>query len=149
MNHHLLLIIHLLGAAVWVGGHLVLSIAVLPEVLRKKDPEILTNFEEKYERIGMPSLLIMVITGIWMAYQFGQGVSQWFHFSNPLETVISLKLILLLATVLFAINARFFVIPKLSPKTLRVMAFHIISVTILGVAMLVLGSFVRYGGISF
>ncbi len=149
MSHHLLLIIHLLGAAVWVGGHLVLSIAVLPEVLRKKDPEILTNFEEKYERIGMPSLLIMIITGIWMAYQFGQGVSQWFHFSNPLETVISLKLILLLATVLFAINARFFVIPKLSPKTLPVMAFHIISVTILGVAMLVLGSFVRYGGISF
>ncbi len=148
ISHHLLLVIHLLGAAVWVGGHLILSTTILPEALKRRNPEILTNFEEKYEKIGMPALIIMVITGIWMAYQFGQGFSQWFQFSNPLETVISLKLLLLLTTVAFAISARFFVIPKLSSKTLPLMAIHIVAVTILGLAMLVLGSFVRYGGIS-
>lgn len=147
MSLHLLLILHLIGAAIWVGGHLVLAIGILPEVLKKKSPEILLNFERKYEKIGMPALIVMVITGIWMAYQFGQGVQTWFHFSNPIETVISLKLILLITTVLFAISANVFVLPKLSPKNLPLMAFHIISVTTIGVALLVLGSFVRYGGI--
>ena len=149
MSHHLLLIIHLLGASIWVGGHLILSISILPEVLKKKDVEILLDFERKYEKVGIPALLLMVITGVWMAYQFGIGFSNWFHFSNPIETVISLKLILLLITVLFAISANFFVIPKLTAKTLPLMAFHILSVTTIGVLMLLLGSFMRYGGLSF
>lgn len=112
MSHHLLLIFHLLGAAVWVGGHLVLAIGILPEVLKKNDPEILLNFERKFEKIGIPALLVMVITGVWMAYQFGIGVSAWFRFSNPIETVVSLKLILLFITVLFALSANFFCIAK-------------------------------------
>lgn len=149
MSHHLLLIFHLLGAAIWVGGHLVLSLGILPEILRKKDPEILLNFERKYEKIGMPALLVMVVSGVWMAYQLGVPFTQWFHFQSPVETVVSLKISLLLLTVLFALSANIFVLPKLSPKTLPLMAFHIISVTLIGVAMLVLGSFVRYGGISF
>lgn len=148
MSHHLLLIFHLLGAAVWVGGHLVLAIGILPEVLKKNDPEILLNFERKFEKIGIPALLIMVITGVWMAYQFGIGLNAWFRFSNPIETVVSLKLILLFLTVLFALSANFFVLPKLSGKNLPLMAFHIIAVTVIGVLMLILGSFVRYGGIS-
>ena len=150
MSHHLFLIFHLLGAAIWVGGHLVLTIGILPEVLKKKDPEILLNFERKFEKIGIPALLVMVITGVWMAYQFGIGVlSAWFRFSNPIETVVSLKLILLFITLIFALSANFFVLPKLSAKSLPLMAFHIISVTLIGVLMLILGSFVRYGGISF
>ncbi len=149
MSHHLLLIFHLLGAAIWVGGHLVLCLGILPEVLKKKDPEILLSFERKYEKIGLPALLVMVVSGVWMAYQFGFGVSEWFHFSNPVETVVSLKLLLLFITVIFALSANFLVLPKLSAEKLPLMAFHIVSVTLLGVAMLVLGSFVRYGGINF
>ena len=148
MSHHFLLIFHLLGACIWVGGHLVLSLGILPEVLRKKDPEILLDFERKYEKIGMPALLIMVITGIWMSYQFGVKWNNWFHFENPLETAISLKLYFLFVTVLFALSANLFVIPKLSAKTLPLMAFHIITVTLLGVGFLLVGTFIRYGGIS-
>lgn len=148
MPHHLLLIFHLIAAAIWVGGHLILALGILPEVMRKKDPQILLNFEKKYEKIGMPALLILVITGIWMAYQFGFGVSDWFSFSNPLETVISLKLLLLLLTVLFALSANIFILPGLSAEKLPLMAFHIISVTFIGVTMLILGSFVRYGGFT-
>ena len=148
MSHHLLLIFHLLGACIWVGGHLVLAIGILPEVLKKKDPEILLNFERKYEKIGIPALLVMVITGVWMSYQFGVKFQDWFHFSNPLETAISIKILFLLITVMFAISANFFVLPKLSPKSLPLMAFHIICVTLLGVGFLLVGSFIRFGGIS-
>lgn len=149
MFHHLLLIFHLIGATIWTGGHLVLTFGILPEVLQKKDSEMLLNFERKYEKIGMPALLIMVITGVMMAYDFGQGIGTWFSFSNPLEIVISLKLILLFVTVLFALSANFMVLPNLSPKTLPLMAFHIISVTIFSILFVILGSFIRYGGFSF
>ncbi len=149
MSHHFLLILHLLGSAVWVGGHLILSLIILPEVLRKKDPAILLKFEKKYECIGLPALLVMVITGIWMAYQLGVSIDRWFQFADPIETVVSLKLSFLFTTVLFALSANIFVLPKLRPQKLSVMAFHIWSVTLLGAAMMVLGSFVRYGGIIF
>jgi len=36
MYHHILLILHLLAATIWVGGHLFLSIRFLPEAFRKK-----------------------------------------------------------------------------------------------------------------
>ena len=81
MSHHLLLIFHLLGASIWVGGHLILAVTILPEVLKKKDVEILLDFERKYEKIGIPALLLMVISGVWMSHKFGIGFSNWFHFS--------------------------------------------------------------------
>lgn len=87
-----------------------LSLGILPEVLKKKDPQILLEFERKYEKVGLPALLIMVITGVWMSLQFGIGISSWFHFDKPVETVISLKLLLLLLTILFALSANIFVL---------------------------------------
>jgi len=76
-------------------------------------------------------------------------VSQWFHFANPVETAVSVKLTLLFTTILFALSANIFVLPKLSTRTLPVMAFHIICVTVIGILMLIVGSFFRYGGLSF
>jgi putative copper export protein len=149
MSHHLLLVIHLICAAVWVGGHLVLWVTVLPKALRNREPKLILNFEQQYEALGMSSLVVLVITGIWMAYQFEIPVTDWFSFSSPLERMVSFKLTLLISTVLFAISAQTRVIPKLkyNPDKLPEMALHITGVTLLGVAMLVLGSYGRYGGI--
>lgn len=146
--HHLLLIIHLLAATIWVGGHLILSIRFLPRALKQNDPSIISNFEKQYEPIGMPALFILIITGLWMAYDFGLTVKYWFAFISGIGMVVSIKLVLLLLTFAFAIHARFFVIPKLSKDNLKEMGVHIIAVTIIGVTMLILGSMVRYGGIQ-
>lgn len=147
-SHHLLLIIHLIAATIWVGGHLTLCFAYLPEALKNRDPNIILQFESKFEKVGLTSLLFLVGSGIWMSYQFGITIEQWFHFSNPIESVVSTKLSLLLLTVLFAISAQVRVIPKLrkSAEKLNEMAFHIIGVTSIGVLMLIFGSFIRYGG---
>lgn len=149
MNHHLLLIIHLIAATIWVGGHLYIAIRVLPKALKSKDCSELLAMEKRYEPLGMPALLLLVITGIWMTLQFGIGWQQWFSFSNPIERVTSTKLILLFSTVLLAISAQTRVIPKLKshPHKIIEMGVHIIAVTIIGVAMLILGTFIRYGGI--
>lgn len=148
--HHLLLIIHLLSATIWVGGHLVLAIAFLPKALKHKDFSYIESFEKKYELVGIPALVLLVITGIIMAYDFGIQLGSWFSFSSPMEKGVSFKLICLLLTVGFAISAQTRVLPKLEKgdiNKLPEMAFHIISVTLLGIAMLILGSFFRYGGI--
>lgn len=149
MNHHLLLIIHLLSATVWVGGHLVLLFGHLPQAIKTKDQNIILNYEKKYEPVGMTALVLLVITGILMAYNYGVSVDYWFQFTSPIEKVISTKLLLLFMTVAFALSAQFRVIPKLknSSEKLPEMAFHIISVTIIGVLMLIYGSFIRFGGI--
>ena len=145
--HHFLFIIHLLSATIWVGGHLLLSIAYLPPALKSKDPEVIRGFEKKYEPIGIPALIILVVTGVMMAYRYGVSVSTWFRFESQIESVVSIKLLLLFTTFALAVHARFFIIPKLSTKTLGKMALHIILITIIGISMLILGSTVRLGGI--
>jgi putative copper export protein len=149
MNHHFLLILHLISASIWVGGHLILWIMILPKALKQKEPNLILRFEQQYEALGMSSLVLLVITGVWMAYHFNISVSDWFSFSSPLERMVSLKLTLLISTVLFAISAQARVIPKLkyNPDKLPEMALHITVVTLLGVAMLMLGSLARFGGI--
>jgi putative copper export protein len=148
MSHHLLLIIHLLSAAIWVGGHILLCVGYLPKALKEKDPEIILNYEKKYEPVGMTSLFILVVTGILMAYKYGVSIDYWFQFATPIESVVSSKLVLLLLTAAFALSAQFRVLPKLktNPDILPEMALHILSVTTIGILMLIFGSFIRFGG---
>ena len=150
-THHLILILHLIAATIWVGGHLVLAIGYLPKALKRKDFSYIGNFEKTYEPIGMPSLAVLVITGILMAYDYNASFSSWFSFATPIERVVSLKLTCLLTSICFAISAQTRVLPKLRKgqlNTLPEMAVHIICVTLIGVVMVVLGSLVRIGGIQ-
>ena len=148
-THHILLVLHLIAATIWVGGHLVLAIGYLPKALKRKDFSYIGNCEKTYEPIGMPSLAVLIITGILMAYDYNAGFSSWFSFATPIERVVSLKLTFLLTTVCFAISAQTRVLPKLRKGQLNKlpeMAVHIICVTLIGVLMVILGSLVRIGG---
>ena len=86
----LLLTLHLLGACVWTGGHLVLAITVLPRALSRRDVRVLQGFEEPFERIGIPALIVQVLTGVWLAAQFAP-VSRWLAFGTPLEQITRAK----------------------------------------------------------
>ena len=135
-----ILTLHILAATIWTGGHLILSIAILPGILKNREVKGLIDFETKYERIGMPALVIQVVSGIYLAYSLVPDITEWFSFSNFSTNRIGIKLILLFVTILFALSAKLFVIPKLSDKNLNVMAFHIISVTIISVFFVIVGS---------
>ena len=97
--------------------------------------------------MGLPSLLILLVTGILMAYDYDVTFTKWFSFSNAIERVVSIKLILLFTTVFMAINAQLVVFPKVTSERLLPVAIQIITITSIGLAMLVLGSFVRVGGL--
>ncbi len=143
----LMLFLHVLGATVWTGGHLVLALTWLPRVLRERSPEQLLRFEQGYERIGMPALVLQIVTGLWMAYQMVPSVAQWLSPDTPVARAIALKLVLLLCTALIAAHARLRVIPRLSADTLPLMAWHVGAVTLLSVGFVAVGVLLRFGGV--
>jgi len=141
----IILLLHILSATIWTGGHIVLCVAILPSVLKENSPEQLIKFESAYEKIGMPALIVQILTGLWMAHNLLPDFSEWFNMSNPLAYPIAAKLLLLALTFAFALDARFRVIPNLSVDNLRVMAWHIIPVTIFSILFVVVGVSFRSG----
>lgn len=141
----ILVVLHLLGACIWVGGHLVLACSVLPKALRNRDSSIVRNFEESYERVGIPALVVQVVTGVWLSYQKLPMLELWFDFSNPVGRLIGVKLLLLALTVGLALDARLRIIPKLNDENLTSLAWHIVPVTVVAVLFLIVGASFRIG----
>lgn len=138
-----LLFLHVLGASIWVGGHLVLLIRYVPNAILHKDILSLTKFEEKFEVVGIPALLTQVITGIIMALNF-LPFSNWFETENPLSRLILIKLGLLLGTFLLALDARLRIIPNLSEKNILSLAWHVAVVTVISVLFVYFGLSFRF-----
>lgn len=138
-----MLIIHVLGACVWTGGHLVLATSVLPNALKTSDIEALSAFEARFERIGIPSLIAQVVTGIWLAHHYLPNPLSWWNFDQPVHAQISLKLLCLGFTVALALHARLRLIPNLNQTNLRFLALHIWMVTLLSIVFVIAGLSIR------
>lgn len=138
MELKILVMLHVLGATVWAGGHLVLALGILPEALRRRDASIVLAFERRYERIGLPALVVQILTGLRLAMLYVDP-SRWLSFAEHTETTVGLKLMLLVATLLLAVHARLRVIPQLTNERLPVLAWHIVAVTVIAVAMVLIG----------
>lgn len=141
----IMLLLHVLSATIWTGGHLVLALTVLPRVLRERSVAELHRFESAYERIGIPALVLQVLTGVWLAHRLLPDVGAWFAFETPVAKVVVAKLFLLVVTAGFAVDARLRIIPNLSEQNLTSLAWHIIPVTIVSVLFVVLGVSLRTG----
>lgn len=138
-----IIFIHIIAATVWTGGHLILAIRYLPEAIKKNDFLVIENFESKFEPIGLPSLLILAITGIYIATQYASNFFA-FNWQDHYTRHIVLKLVLLLMTLGLALHARLVLIPR---KKLKPLALHIIAVTLLSVFFVLVGFSARSGGI--
>ena len=57
------LFLHVLAAAVWVGGQIVL--AGLVPAIRKSHPEATKVVAQAYGRIAWPAFAVVVVTGLW------------------------------------------------------------------------------------
>jgi putative copper export protein len=141
----IVLLLHLLGATVWTGGHLVLATTLLPRALRERRIDGLLAFESAYERIGMPALALQVLTGLWLAHHLQPDLGAWLDWRQPVSRLLMLKLGLLALTGAFAVHARLRVLPRLSPATLPLLAWHVVPVTLLAVAFVVVGLSFRTG----
>lgn len=148
ITYYLVLCLHLIGACIWVGGHLVLATRVLPRALREKKASIIRAFEEPYEQIGMPALVVQIITGLWLAHRvLGDSAAMWFGDSS-ISRVVQVKLALLGATFLLALHAKLRVIPRLRDDNIALLGAHIVTVTVLGVLFVLAGASLRVGGFA-
>lgn len=150
-----LLFLHLLGASVWVGGHLYLALRIVPVAISEQNSNILLDFESRFEKLGMSALLIQLLTGFKMADMLLPKWSLLLEHGadNPLRQVsilLTAKLTWLIFTILTAISAQLFVLPKLkkhldSAKYRNLFIVHILLVTLLSVAFLATGVLFRVG----
>jgi putative copper export protein len=144
-SYYTFLSLHILGATIWAGGHLVLALTILPQALRERRAATVTAFEQRFERIGLPALGVQIVTGLWLAHHLLGSPDHWFG-GTPIAHVIQVKLGLLALTVALAVHARFRVIPKLSDATLPTLAWHIRIVTLAAVLFVLAGASIRFGG---
>ena len=144
-GYYLALALHVLGATVWAGGHLVLATTILPRALRERRAAAVSEFERGFGRIGLPALALQIVTGVWLAHHLLGSPSNWFD-DDPLARVVQVKLGLLALTLGLALHARLRVIPKLSDETLPTLAWHIRLVTLAAVVFVLAGASIRFGG---
>lgn len=144
-SYYIVLSLHLLGATVWAGGHLVLAVTILPDALRQHRAATVSEFEQRFERIGLPALAVQIVTGLWLAEHLLGSPTQWFD-ANPVARTVQVKLALLAVTVGLALHARLRVVPRLSDATLPTLAWHIRIVTLAAVLFVLAGASIRFGG---
>jgi putative copper export protein len=144
--YYTLLALHVLGACIWVGGHLVLAVRILPRALREKRAALIREFEQGYERLGLPALATQVLTGLWLAHRLLGGTPAAWLADNGPARVVQVKLALLAATVALAVHAKTRVIPRLRDDNLPLMGWHIAGVTFCGVLFVLAGVSLRVGG---
>jgi putative copper export protein len=144
-SYYTFLSLHILGATVWAGGHLVLALTILPNALRQQSAAPVIEFERRFERLGLPALAVQIVSGLWLAERMLGSPDHWFE-GNSLARLVQVKLGLLAVTLGLAIHARFRVIPKLSDATLPALAWHIRIVTLAAVLLVLAGASIRFGG---
>jgi putative copper export protein len=71
------LFLHVLGAAVWVGGQLIL--AALVPVLRRIDPAAPGAAARAFARVAWPAYVLLVGTGIWNVVAAGDQGAAYEH----------------------------------------------------------------------
>jgi len=141
-----LILLHLLGAIIWTGGHIILAALVLPDAIRRKAIDELLQFESQYEKIGIPALAVQIVTGIWLAKIRVPEFSVWLEWSNPDSRLIALKLGLLALTAVLALDARLRLIPSLTEEKLLSLALHIVPVTLISIIFVIVGVTFRGAG---
>lgn len=139
-----------MAATVWIGGNIFISVVYIPKALRMKSPTFINSFSN-YEKIGLPALIISLLTGLHMALK-RVPLDQWFLFDNPMEATISLKFLIFLVMGILIIFAKTTIIPRLKnhdTKQLPASALYIITLTLIGLILLTIGTYLRYGGLPF
>ena len=102
--------IHLVSAAIWVGGGLFLG-AVLAPILKKTSMTLeeriglMITVGRRFNRIAVPSLIILITTGIYSSYSLLSKPNLLFETSYGSFLIV--KIILVVAVIItFAVHVR-------------------------------------------
>ncbi|VFT29787.1 copper transporter [Pseudomonas aeruginosa] len=107
-------------------------------------PQAIRAFEQVYERIGIPALLLQVVSGLWLA-SLWLPFDHWFG-ATSVARALQLKLLLLAATAALGVHARLRLIPNLDAESLPKLGWHIAAITLVGLGFVAVGQSFRFGG---
>ncbi len=147
MIDRLLIIAHLLGSAVWVGGHVVVLAVVVPAARRAGSAQPVIDFERAFGRPAMVALAVQLITGLWLTRRWIPSLSETFTNPSPSSHLILVKVFLLVASAAFGAHAAHRILPSLTFETLTRFVRHAWIVMLLAVLLVVCGVGVRTGGL--
>jgi putative copper export protein len=147
MGYKILVMAHILGAALWIGGRAVLVGVVIPRAKRTGDIERLQEFEKGIGRIGLAALVVQLVTGLWLTTHWLGGLGALLRPTNPIAHMALTKIALLVALVGLAGYAHHRMLPRLEPRGLGAFTVHAWVVATLSVLLLVLGVGIRTGGL--
>lgn len=146
MSHHALLVLHLLAATVWVGAYVFLVLGYAPEAVRTRDPRGLIDAHARLQRVGLPALVAVIVSGLWLAWNWLPDTILWFDASLPIAIVILTKLGLLALTLLLLTYLHLRVLPTLVPERIPRLALVLLALALAGIAAAATGPSFRYGG---
>jgi len=146
--YKVMVMLHMLGASVWIGGHAVLVTMVLPKAIRQCDPQPVLEFERGYGRLGLAALVVQLVTGLWLAKRWIGSYAALLSEPTPQSHLVLSKLTVLFATVVLAGYVYHRVLPRIEEQGFRLFAVLSSLTTALAVLMLILGVGIRTGGLG-
>lgn len=146
MSHRALLILHGIAAAVWLGGLAVLVLGYLPEAWRTRDPRLLVDAIARFDRLGLPALIVAIITGCILAYHWLPEMALWFNRELPHGAAILTKFSLLILALLIYAYQRARVLPTLGPERIPRLGLCLTLQLVLATLLLIAGSAFRFTG---
>ncbi len=102
--------IHLVSAAVWVGGSLFLGVVLAPILKKMSMPleerlQIMIKVGRRFNRIAVPSLIILIATGLYSSQQV--LINPEILLSTSYGSYLVIKILLVIALVIaFAVHVR-------------------------------------------
>ncbi len=102
--------IHLVSAAIWVGGSLFIGVVLAPTLKKmsislEERIQIMINVGRKFNKIAVPSLILLIITGIYTSYPLLLKPNLLSETSYGTFLIVKIILVLLLIAT-FAIHVR-------------------------------------------
>ncbi len=146
MSHRALLILHGIAAAVWLGGLAGLALGYLPEAWRTRDPRLLVDAIARFDRLGLPALIVAIITGCILAYHWLPETALWFNRELPHGAAILSKFSLLILALLIYAYQRARVLPTLGPERIPRLGLCLMLQLVLATLLLIAGSAFRFTG---
>jgi putative copper export protein len=146
--YKVLVILHLLGAATWIGGHFVLVGVVLSGARRERSTQRILDFERGFGKIGLGALALQLLTGALLTLHWVPDLQTIFSAPTPASGLIAVKAFLLVLTTALAGHTYHLVLPRLTPERMGSFAVHAWITTVFAVAMLVAGALIRLGGLQ-
>lgn len=139
MEKSVLIILHILGASIWIGGLLIMALGVLPKAKKANNSSLLKDYEGSFHILGMIALTLQFLTGFRLAMIYAGGMKGLFDFSNHAAVLFIWKFVLILLTMGLFVIFKKKTLSTLTDSNISSASVMVWILTIIALALMILG----------